>query len=52
MQANLETSDTEEVDVRTPEIITEMVDDNSSSEDDRRSISNKNLRKSQIKHHV
>ena len=37
MQANLETSDTEEVEARTPEIITEMVDDNSSSDDDRKS---------------
>ena len=52
MQATEVSSDTEEVDVRTPEKITEMVDDNTSSEDDRKSIGNKNLRKSQIKHHV
>ena len=42
MQATEISSDTEEVDVRTPEKITEMVDDNTSSEDDRKSIGNKN----------
>ena len=50
MQNTLEDSETEEVDVRYHEIITEMVDDSSDeNEDDRRS---KNKRKTQISHHV
>ena len=52
MQSNRETSDTEVDDVKTPEKITENIDVYSSSDDDRRSIDNKNQRKSLIKHHV